>query len=75
MDRFLDDRRWSLKKEDIHVLITGQSLGGALSQLSALAFQERFPELKVRKTAYKLPQQCQMCHYCSFICFLGSSTA
>lgn len=47
MEKFLDDRRWSLKKEDINILITGQSLGGALSQLSALAFQERFPDLKV----------------------------
>ena len=46
MNKFLDDRRWLPKQEDVNVLITGQSLGGALAQLASLAYQELYPTLK-----------------------------
>lgn len=50
MEKFIDDRRWARRKEDIQVLVTGQSLGGALSQFASLAYLERFPDLTVIET-------------------------
>src|SRR3546814_854455 len=47
MEKFLDDRRWAPKREDIQVLVSGQSLGGALSQLAVLVYREQFPDLTV----------------------------